>query len=149
MGGSQGEVVGLRVKLGRRQPMRQVEPMVFVAGSGIEGDMHFSDKPHLHGYQVLLMQEENLDALGLDQGVVSENVTTTGIDLQSLEGNTRLGLGDDVVLRISKECVPCGLMDDIRSGLQKELMGRRGMLAAVEEGGTVSVGDSVRVLDGS
>ena len=149
MGGSQGEVVGLRVKLGRRQPMRQVEPMVFVAGSGIEGDMHFSDKPHLQGYQVLLMQEENLDALGLDQGVVSENVTTTGIDLQSLEGDTRLGLGDEVVLRISKECVPCGLMDDIRSGLQKELMGRRGMLAAVEEGGPVSVGDAVRVLDGS
>ena len=143
---SQGEVVGLRVKLGRRQPMKQVEPMVFVAGGGIEGDMHFSDKSHLQGYQVLLMQEENLDALGLDQGVVSENVTTMGIDLQSLERDTRLGLGDEVVLRISKECVPCGLMDDIRSGLQKELMGRRGMLAAVEEGGTVALGDAVRVL---
>ncbi len=146
MGESQGEIVGLRVKLGRRRPMKQVEPMVFVTGSGIEGDMHFSDKSHLQGYQVLLMQEENLDALGLDQGVVRENVTTTGIDLQSLERETRLGLGDEVVLRISKECVPCGLMDDIRSGLQKELMGRRGMLAAVEEGGMVSVGDSVRVL---
>ncbi len=146
MGDSQGEVVGLRVKLGRRQPMRQVEPMVFVAGSGIEGDMQFTDKPHRQGYQVLLMQEENLDALGLDQGVVRENVTTTGIDLQSLSPETRLGLGDDVVLRISKECVPCGLMDDIRSGLQRELMGRRGMLAAVEEGGTVAVGDAVRVI---
>ena len=147
MGSAQGEIVGLRVKLGRRQPMRQVEPMVFVAGSGIEGDMHFSDKPHLEGYQVLLMQEENLDALGLDHGVVRENVTTTGIDLQSLERETRLGLGDEVVLKISKECVPCGLMDDIRSGLQKELLGRRGMLAAVEEGGPVSLGDSVRVLE--
>ena len=147
MGSAQGEIVGLRVKLGRRQPMRQVEPMVFVAGSGIEGDMHFSDKPHLEGYQVLLMQEENLDALDLDHGVVRENVTTTGIDLQSLERETRLGLGDEVVLKISKECVPCGLMDDIRSGLQKELLGRRGMLAAVEEGGTVSLGDVVRVLE--
>ncbi len=147
MGESQGEVVGLRVKLGRRQPMRQVDPMVFVAGNGIEGNMHFSDKPHLQGYQVLLMQEENLDALGLEHGVVRENVTTTGIDLQSLERETRLGLGNEVVLRISKECVPCGLMDDIRSGLQRELMGRRGMLAAVEEGGTVSVGDTVRVIE--
>ena len=146
MGSAQGEIVGLRVKLGRRQPMRQFEPMVFVAGSGIEGDMHFSDKRHLKDYQVLLMQEENLDALGLGHGVVSENVTTTGIDLQSLERDTRLGLGDEVVVRISKECVPCGLMDDIRSGLQKELLGRRGMLAAVEEGGTVSLGDAVRVL---
>ena len=146
MGESQGEVVGLQVKLGRRQPMRQVEPMVFVAGNGIEGDMHFSDKPHQQRYHVLLMQEENLDALGLEHGVVRENVTTTGIDLQSLSPETRLGLGDDVVLRISKECVPCGLMDDIRSGLQRELMGRRGMLAAVEEGGTVSVGDAVRVV---
>ena len=147
MGGFQGEVVGLRVKLGRRQPMRQVEPMVFVAGNGIEGDMQFTDKPYRQGYQVLLMQEENLDALGLEHGVVRENVTTTGIDLQSLDRDTRLGLGNDVVLRISKECVPCGLMDDIRSGLQRELMGRRGMLAAVEEGGTVSVGDAVRVIE--
>lgn len=147
MGGSHGEVVGLRVKLGRRQPMRRVDPMLFVAGSGIEGDMHFSDKAYLQGYQVLLMQAENLDALGLEHGVVRENVTTSGIDLQSLERDTRLGLGDEVVLRISKECVPCGLMDDIRSGLQKELMGRRGMLAAVEEGGAVSVGDTVRVLE--
>ena len=146
MGDSEGKVVGLRVKLGRRQPMRQVEPMVFVAGSGIEGDMHFSDKPHQQGYHVLLMQEENLEALGLDHGVVRENVTTTGIDLQSLEPETRVGLGDEVVLRLSKECVPCGLMNDIRSGLQKELMGRRGMLAAVEEGGTVGLGDAVRVL---
>ena len=79
--------------------------------------------------------------------MVRENVTTTGIDLQSLGRDTRLGLGDDVVLRISKECVPCGLMDDIRSGLQRELMGRRGMLAAVEEGGTVSLGDAVRVVE--
>ena len=146
MGANQGEVVGLRVKLGRRQPMKQVEPMVFVAGNGIEGDMQFSDKPHRQGYQVLLMQEENLDALGLGHGVVRENVTTAGIDLQGLERETRLGLGDEVVLRISKECVPCGLMDDIRSGLQRELLGRRGMLAAVEAGGTVSVGDPVRVL---
>lgn len=146
MGDSDGKVVGLRVKLGRRQPMRQVEPMVFVAGNGIEGDMHFSDKPHRQGYQVLLMQEENLEALGLDHGVVRENVTTTGIDLQSLQPETRVGLGDEVVLRLSKECVPCGLMNDIRSGLQKELMGRRGMLAAVEEGGTVALGDAVRVL---
>ncbi len=92
------------------------------------------------------MQEENLDALGLDHGVVRENVTTAGIDLQSLEPETLLGLGDEVVLRLSKECVPCGLMNDIRSGLQKDLMGRRGMLAAVEEGGTVALGDAVRVL---
>ncbi len=146
MGRSQGEVVGLRVKLGRRRPMKQVSPMVFVTDRGIEGDAHFSDKNHLKARQVLLMQEENLTALGLDHGAVRENVTTAGIDLQTLEPHTRLSLGDQVVLRISEECVPCGLMDDIRSGLQKELLGRRGMLASVETGGAVSVGDSVRLL---
>jgi len=38
-------------------------------------------------------------------------------------------------------------MDEIRPGLQAQLEGRRGMLASVEQGGPVSVGDTLLVLE--
>jgi MOSC domain-containing protein YiiM len=36
-------------------------------------------------------------------------------------------------------------MDEIRPGLREELNGRRGVLATVLNGGTLKVGDTVRV----
>ena len=36
-------------------------------------------------------------------------------------------------------------MDEIRDGLRAELEGRRGMLARVVEGGTIGVGDAIRI----
>jgi MOSC domain-containing protein YiiM len=56
-------------------------------------------------------------------------------------------LGDDVVLWITGPCAPCALMNDVRPGLEEELQGRRGVLAWVETGGAVRVGDAVRRLE--
>jgi len=62
-----------------------------------------------------------------------------------LEPGQQVALGDEVVIQISKPCAPCSRMDEIRPGLQDELDGRRGMLASVVTGGTVNVGDPIRV----
>jgi len=43
-------------------------------------------------------------------------------------------------------CDPCELMEQIRSGLQSELEGRRGMLARVLRTGEVTVGDAITLL---
>jgi MOSC domain-containing protein YiiM len=48
-----------------------------------------------------------------------------------------------VELWVTGPCHPCGLMDDIRDGLQEELRGRRGVLAWVKAGGRVRVGDRI------
>lgn len=144
----EGRVASLRVNIAHKAPMMNVESMEFVAGQGIEGDHHFNDQPHRQGCHVLLIEEETLDAVGIGHGVVRENVNIPGIDLNSLQSGDSLGLGDNVVLQISKAGAPCRWMDDIRPGLQEELQGCRGMLAAVVQGGTVSSGDTVRVLQG-
>lgn len=123
--------------------MRAADPAVFVRDGGIEGDAHGRPKSRR---QVLLIEAETLDALGLPPGAVKENVTTRGIDLMSLPRDTRLALGSDVVLWITGPCAPCALMNDVRPGLEEELRGRRGVLAWVEAGGTVRVGDPVRLL---
>ena len=134
------------LNVGHREPMKDVQDANFIAGQGIEDDRHASAKAERSDFQVLLMDQETLDALDLAPSVVRENVTTSGIDLSSLPSGRTVRLGDEVVLRISKPCPPCSRMDEVRSGLRQELEGRRGMLASVVEGGSVRVGDPVRSL---
>lgn len=139
----EGRIVSLQVCPARRTPMRPVNPAVFVRDAGIEGDCHGRSKSRR---QVLLIEAETLDRLGIRPGDVKENVTTRGIDLMGLARDTRIGLGDDVVLWVTGPCAPCALMNDVRPGLEDELRNRRGVLAWVEAGGAVQVGDRVRIL---
>ena len=141
-----GKVVALHLNVGHREPMRPVDRASFVAGEGIEGDRHSTAGEERQGYQVLLIDEETLTSLDLAPGLVRENVTTTGVAVAGLPAGARVALGDHVVVRISKECAPCSRMDEIRPGLREQLEGRRGMLASVERGGAVRVGDEVQVL---
>ena len=141
-----GNVVSLHLNVGHRQPMRVVDSATFIAGQGIENDRHATSRVERQDYQVLLMDNETLEALGLAPAVVRENVTTAGIELASLPMGQRVGLGDQVVLQISKPCLPCSRMDEVRAGLKAELDGRRGMLASVVQGGSVKVGDLVNLL---
>jgi MOSC domain-containing protein YiiM len=94
--------------------------------------------------QVLLEDVETLEALGLQPGRVKENVTLRGVGVNELPAGTRLTFGD-VTLEITKECAPCDRMEEIRSGLKVELVGRRGVYARVTAPGRVRVGDPVSV----
>lgn len=96
--------------------------------------------------QLLLIEEETLRAMNLRIGEVRENLTTRGIVLTGLERGRILQIGSEVRLRITQPCQPCSRMDEIRPGLQQELTGRRGVLAKVESGGSISVGDPIRIL---
>lgn len=120
--------------------MEPVDPAVFVPDLGLEGCRHAVAGSRR---QVLLIEEETLADVGLERGVVKENVTTRDIGLTALPVNTRLHLGREVELWITGPCEPCGLLDEIRAGLQDELRGRRGVLAWVKRGGTVRVGDRI------
>ena len=144
--GSRGQVVSLSLNVGHKMPMRMVDDAAFIADEGIEGDRHATPRTERRGYQVLLIEHETLEAFHLNPGDVRENVTTTGVNLSALASGQRLALGDGVVLEISKPCAPCSRMEEVRPGLQGELEGGRGMLAAVVEGGRVKTGDPVRVM---
>ena len=140
MGKLSGVVTSLQVCPGHGLAMEPVDPAVFVPGLGLEGCRHAVAGSRR---QVLLIEEETLADVGLERGVVKENVTTRDIGLTALPVNTRLHLGREVELWITGPCEPCGLLDEIRAGLQDELRGRRGVLAWVKRGGTVRVGDRI------
>ena len=149
MSAGQGEarIVSLQLCVGHREPMRTVESALAIAGFGIEGDRHAVSQGPRTARQVLLMDGETVEGLGLAHGDVRENITTAGVELASLAEGRRLALGEEVVLRITGPCEPCSRMDEIRPGLQHELEARRGMLATVAQGGTIRVGDGIQVLE--
>ncbi len=142
-----GTIASLRLCLGHREPMCEVETVDIVAGYGIEGDRHATRGRARAHRQVLLMAQETLAAFGLAPGEVRENITTQGLALQELQPGDRVALGSDAVLEITEDCEPCERMDELRQGLRTALDGKRGMLATVLESGTVRAGDAVRVVN--
>jgi MOSC domain-containing protein YiiM len=95
--------------------------------------------------QVLFASAEHLDALGVEYGRIRENFTIEGADVHDWPVGQRLRVGQ-ALFEITMVCDPCSRMDEIRSGLQAELDGRRGMLARVVESGEVAAGDEVELL---
>lgn len=122
------------------EPMNEAE---FIENLGMKGDRHALENS---SRQILLIEKETLDVLGLTAGQVKENITTQGIVLMKLPFKQRLKIGNKVILEITKACSPCSRMEELRQGLMQELAGRRGMLARVLSSGTIKVGDSIELL---
>jgi MOSC domain-containing protein YiiM len=110
---------------------------------GFEGCAHAS----LGGKrQVLLVDRETLDALRLGPGMIRENITTDGLNVNGLEVGESLKVGE-TLLEVTMVCTPCGQMDDLRPGLRKEIRGRRGMLCRIVKGGMIRPGDGIQTLE--
>jgi len=128
-----------------RAPKRRVAmeslPSARVAEDGIEGCAHARPGKR----SVLFVAAEDLDAVGVEPGQVRENFTVRGADVMSWQIGQELAIGG-ARFEVTMVCDPCHLMNEIRPGLQDELVGRRGMLARVVETGEVRVGDAVTPL---
>lgn len=111
-----------------------------VTGLGIRGDVAYGKSRR----QVLLMDEETLSTLALAPGTVRENIVTQNLSFDGLVPGDRLRVGD-VLLEITGPCTPCDFIDTIRPGLRREIDGRRGLLARVALGGTISIGSPIQL----
>ena len=139
---AQGKVIALHLCKRRRLPMTPVQEAVAVSRVGLEGDIHALK---YDTRQVLLMDKETLDGFRLPPGIIKENITVEGLDFSSIQEGQVFHIGPEVTLEATGPCVPCGRMDKIRLGLRRALRGRRGILARVMNGGTLRVGDTIRV----
>ena len=138
----QGTIVALHIARARGIPSDPTDAATAISGEGLEGDRSCSPN---NTRQVLVMDRETLDQLELKPGQIKENITTTGLDLSQAQGGQVFFIGDSVTMEVVGDCEPCGKMDVIRSGLQQELKGKRGMLAMVINGGPIKIGDSIRI----
>ena len=126
--------------LKKRLPMDEIEETRVIANVGLEGCAHA--RPGGGPRQVLLVDRETLEAMDLRPGVVRENITSEGIDVNSLAPKQELLIGE-VRLQVSEICHPCDQLEKIRPGLRREMRGRRGMLCRVLEGGMIRRGDAI------
>jgi MOSC domain-containing protein YiiM len=127
----------------RREPMEELQEARAVADVGLEGCAHARPQGRR---QVLLMDRETLDAFELVAGIVRENVTTEGLDVNGLAIGQRLQIGE-VELQVSAVCDPCEQIEALRPRLQAAMQGRRGMLCKVVRGGLLRRGDEIVVME--
>jgi MOSC domain-containing protein YiiM len=126
----------------KRLPMEELSEARAVGNTGFAGCAH--GRPG-GPRQVLLVDRETLEAMSLQPGVIRENITTDGLNVNGLRIGQLLRVGE-AQLEVSAPCTPCDQMEAIRPGLRKELWGRRGMLCRVLEGGVIRRGDSIEKL---
>ena len=143
---TEATVVGLRLCVGSRDPMKIVDDATVITGEGIEGDRHRRADGRRTQRQILLMDRETISKFDLRDGDVRENITVEGLDFSALKDGDKVAIGSEVILRITGDCEPCSRMDELRDGLKDELDGQRGMLAFAEKGGIISNGDSLSLI---
>jgi MOSC domain-containing protein YiiM len=124
----------------RRLSMEEVETVEVVADLGFAACAHARKGG---SRQVLLVDKETLDAMELRPGIIRENITTEGLNVNGLALGQRLRIGT-VLLQVNAVCTPCAQLEKVRPGLRREMYGRRGMLCRVLEGGTIRAGDAIQ-----
>jgi MOSC domain-containing protein YiiM len=126
----------------KRLQMDALPEVTVVANFGFEGCVHARPGSKR---QALLVDSETLDAMNLEPGIIRENITTEGLNVNGLKIGEQLQIGG-VRLEVTAVCTPCDQLEKVRPGLRKELWGRRGMLCRVIAGGTIRRGDPIERL---
>ncbi len=126
----------------RRLPMEELLETRVRANAGLEGCAHARTGGKR---QVLLVDSETLAAMNLPPGIIRENITTEGLNVNGLTAGQQLRVGE-ARLEVSAACTPCDQLERVRRGLRRELWGRRGMLCRVVEGGVIRRGDAIERL---
>jgi MOSC domain-containing protein YiiM len=134
-------VAALHLCKSSRAPLVPVPRVNAVLETGLDGDRHAKLDSRR---QVLLVGQEVLDEFGLEPGAIREQVTVRGLDLDKLVFGARIRVGE-ALLEVAGPCAPCARMDEVKSGLQKALAGRRGRFVRVVQAGSFSVGDTLHL----
>lgn len=133
-------------KKGERK--RNVGTAVAVEGLGIRDDAHADAGTHRQVSLLALERIEECREKGFDvnPGDFAENITTEGFDLDSLPVGSRIAIGDDVVLEITQRGKVCHDPCAIYHRMGKCIMPERGIFARVIAGGTLEVGQTIRLF---
>ena len=140
---------------------RPVEHRILVANDHVEGDAVLDVKSHGGRDKAVYAYAredgdwwENQLGIQIGNGRFGENLTTQGIELGQLPVGTTLRLGDDVIIALTGFRDPCSQIDKFQEGLRAAVsfkpevgpqLFRNGVMSVVVRGGTVRVGDTIKV----
>lgn len=137
-----GQIRALMLRTGRGADPLRVQTACAIAGAGLEHDIHADP---LSPRQLLLAGAGVYAELALPPHALRENLLLD-VDTAQLRSGSVLQVGNDVRLRLMFQCEACGQLDARQPGLARTIGTRRGILARVLAGGTLSEGDQVRDL---
>ena len=152
--GTTGRIFQLNVSNGG-VPKHRVERST-VGELGLEGDAHRSPTHGGPERAVCLFSRETITRLRQEghpivPGAVGENVTLEGVDPALIVPGSRLYLGREVVLEVTRYTTPCtNIADAFREGnysriSHKLFPGESRVYASVIHGGELRAGDPVRI----
>ncbi len=134
------------------KPKKSVPNAVFIEGHGLSGDAHagagicqvsFLAIESIEKANRILVEEQK--DLVLTPGIFAENITTQGIDLQSLCLGDSLCLGKDAVLEISQKGKKCHGHCSVYHRIGDCIMPRECVFAIVKKAGEVRTGDTIKL----
>jgi MOSC domain-containing protein YiiM len=146
------------------------EQIHLLKGLGVGGDAHCGAFVQ-HGYtkikypnlvnlrQVHLISAERIAQLhhkgfNIEPGVLGENITTQGLDLESLPLHTVLYIGLEVQLTVQGTRRPCTQVEEFQRGLSRAVWSQHadgtdawliGIMCTVTQAGVIRVGDTVSI----
>jgi MOSC domain-containing protein YiiM len=161
-----GKLEQIHVRPGRRAPTVSLAHVLAVEGRGLRGD-HTGDRTRTPSAaagggrrQVTLLQAEHVPVIAamlsgrqaMSAGLLRRNLVVSGLNLlaaRSLFPERRLLLSiGEAKLEVTGSCDPCSLMERLLGpGGYNAMRGHGGVTARVVEGGTMSVGDAVTVVE--
>ena len=142
-----GNVLAVCVSTEKGTQKQNVGTAVFVEDWGIEGDAH-AGKWHR---QVSLLSHEKIEAFRargaqVEDGAFGENLVVSGIDFRSLPLGTKFRC-NDVGLELTQIGKECHNGCEIYKIMGDCIMPREGVFTRVLHGGSISVGDTLRILE--
>jgi len=148
----------LQINLSRGGVPKLPVPEATVRESGIEGDGH-NEPLTVHGgpeRAVCLFSAERIAALAAEghpiaPGATGENITTEGIDWDTVTPGRQLRIGDEVVLEVTRYTTPCttiraSFKDRDSNRIHQNLHpGWSRVYARVLSGGVIRPGDPIEL----
>lgn len=144
-----GRVEWVSIRPGRRVPVQPLEEVLAIEDEGLSGD-HYGKKGG--NRQVTLIQAEHLDSVAsilkiekADPGLTRRNIVVSGINLLAFaDQQFRIG---EAVLEMTGACHPCSRMEEnFGEGGYNAMRGHGGITARVVQGGTIRIGDEVKLV---
>ena len=145
---TKGRIKAISISKNRGTKKHNVPTAELKSGFGIEGDAHAGDWHR----QVSLLGEESIAKMrakgaAVTEGDFAENITTEGIDLQSLSIGSKLRLGSVAEVEITQFGKKCHSGCAIFQQIGDCIMPREGVFAKVTKPGQVKTGDAIEVLN--
>jgi len=147
VGTTKGKIKAISISKDRGTRKDNVQAAELKVGFGIVGDAHAGNWHR----QVSLLAEKSIEKMrakgaNVSAGDFAENITTEGIDLQSLAIGSKLRLGADAEVEITQFGKECRSGCVIFQQIGDCIMPREGVFAQVIKPGRIKAGDSIEVL---